>query len=244
MSQVTGCSIKLVGTGEKLDALEEFDPERMAGRILDMGDVVALVEKAAEAIEEEEAMRMAQRMAAGKFDMNDFLSQLRQLQKMGGLGGLLGMLPGIGKMKKQISAAGIDDSMMKRQEAIILSMSKKERVQVGLLNASRRKRIAAGSGTTVQDVNRVVKQYQDMAKMMKKMGSKAGAAGLKALMGGGMPGNMGGMMSGNAPSAADMAKLTQKMGGGSMPILPGLGSKPPFGGGLPGLGGIGGKKKK
>ena len=244
MSQVTGCSIKLVGTGEKLDALEEFDPERMAGRILDMGDVVALVEKAAEAIEEEEAMRMAQRMAAGKFDMNDFLSQLRQLQKMGGLGGLLGMLPGIGKMKKQISAAGIDDSMMKRQEAIILSMSKKERVQVGLLNASRRKRIAAGSGTTVQDVNRVVKQYQDMAKMMKKMGSKAGAAGLKALMGGGMPGNMGGMMSGNAPSAADMAKLSQQMGGGSMPSLPGLGSNPPFGGGLPGLGGIGGKKKK
>jgi signal recognition particle subunit SRP54 len=244
MSQVTGCSIKLVGTGEKLDALEEFDPERMAGRILDMGDVVALVEKAAEAIEEEEAMRMAQRMAAGKFDMNDFLSQLRQLQKMGGLGGLLGMLPGIGKMKKQISAAGIDDSMMKRQEAIILSMSKKERVQVGLLNASRRKRIAAGSGTTVQDVNRVVKQYQDMAKMMKKMGSKAGAAGLKALMGGGMPGNMGGMMSGNAPSAADMAKLSQKMGGGSMPSLPGLSRKPPFGGGLPGLGGIGGKKKR
>ena len=193
MSQVTGCPIKLVGTGEKLEALEEFDPARMAGRILDMGDVVALVEKAAEAIEEEEAMRMAQRMAAGKFDMNDFLSQLRQLQKMGGLGGLLGMLPGIGKMKKQIAAAGIDDSMMKRQEAIILSMSKKERVQVGLLNASRRKRIAAGSGTSVQDVNRVVKQYQDMAKMMKKMGGKAGAAGLKALMGGGMPGNMGGM---------------------------------------------------
>merc|ERR1711998_325544 len=112
---------------------------------------------------------------------------------------------------------------MGRQEAIILSMSKKERVQVGLLNASRRKRIAAGSGTTVQDVNRVVKQYQDMAKMMKKMGSKAGSAGLKALMGGGMPGNMGGMMSGNAPSAADMAKLSQKNGGGSMPSLPGLG---------------------
>jgi signal recognition particle subunit SRP54 len=243
MSQVTGCPIKLVGTGEKLEALEEFDPARMAGRILDMGDVVALVEKAAEAIEEEEAMRMAQRMAAGKFDMNDFLSQLRQLQKMGGLGGLLGMLPGIGKMKKQIAAAGIDDSMMKRQEAIILSMSKKERVQVGLLNASRRKRIAAGSGTSVQDVNRVVKQYQDMAKMMKKMGGKAGAAGLKALMGGGMPGNMGGM-GGNAPSAADMAKLSQKMSGGSMPGLPGLGSKSPFSGGLPGLGGFGGKKKK
>ena len=244
ISQVTGCPIKLVGTGEKLEALEEFDPERMAGRILDMGDVVALVEKAAEAIEEEEAVRLAQRMASGKFDMNDFLSQLRQLQKMGGLGGLLGMLPGIGKIKKQIAAAGIDDSMMKRQEAIILSMSKKERLHVGLLNASRRKRIAAGSGTTVQDVNRVVKQYQDMAKMMKKMGGKGGAAGLKALMGGGGFGNMGGAMGGQATSAADLEALNEKMGGVAMPKLPGLGSSPPFVGGLPNLGGFSGKKKK
>ena len=234
MRHVTGCPIKLVGTGEKLDALEEFHPERMAGRILDMGDVVALVEKAAEAIEEEEAARMAQRMASGKFDMNDFLAQLKQLQKMGGLGGILGMLPGLGKMQKQIAAAGVDDTMIKRQEAIILSMNKRERQQVGLLNASRRKRIAAGSGTTVQDVNKLVKQYQDMARMMKKMNTKQGAAAMKAMMGGG---GLGGGMGGGMPSAADMQKLSQQFnsgsGGGNL-----LGGMNPFGGkgGLPGLG--------
>ena len=234
MRHVTGCPIKLVGTGEKLDALEEFHPERMAGRILDMGDVVALVEKAAEAIEEEEAARMAQRMASGKVDMNDFLAQLKQLQKMGGLGGILGMLPGLGKMQKQIAAAGVDDTMIKRQEAIILSMNKRERQQVGLLNASRRKRIAAGSGTTVQDVNKLVKQYQDMARMMKKMNTKQGAAAMKAMMGGG---GLGGGMGGGMPSAADMQKLSQQFnsgsGGGNL-----LGGMNPFGGkgGLPGLG--------
>ena len=238
MRQTTGCPIKFVGTGEKLEALEAFDPARMAGRILDMGDVVALVEKAAEAIEEEEAMRMAERMAKGRFDMNDFLSQLRQLQKMGGLGGLLGMLPGIGKMQKQLAAAGMDDNMIKRQEAIILSMTKKERVSVALLNASRRKRIAAGSGTTVQEVNRLVKQYQDMARMMKKLGSKGGAAGLKAMMGGGMPGmgGMGGMGgAGGGASPADLAKLSQQLGGGNP--LAGLGKSFGGSGGLPGLGG-------
>jgi len=234
MRHVTGCPIKLVGTGEKLDALEEFHPERMAGRILDMGDVVALVEKAAEAIEEEEAARMAQRMASGKFDMNDFLAQLKQLQKMGGLGGILGMLPGLGKMQKQIAAAGIDDKMIKRQEAIILSMNKRERQQVGLLNASRRKRIAAGSGTSVQDVNKLVKQYQDMARMMKKMNTKQGAAAMKAMMGG--SGLGGGGMGGGMPSAADMQKLSQQFNSGSGGNL--LGGMNPFGGkgGLPGLG--------
>ena len=175
-------------------------------------------------------------MAKGQFDMNDFLSQIRQLQKMGGLGGLMGMLPGIGKLQKQIAAAGIDDSMIKRQEAIILSMTKKERVSVGLLNASRRKRIAAGSGTTVQDVNRLVKQYQDMARMMKKMGSKTGAAGLKALMGGGNPlTGAGGAGAGEGvPDNAalpDMASLQQQLGSGAHPLA-GLGR-----GGLPGLGG-------
>ncbi len=226
MTQTTGCPIKLAGVGEKLEALEAFDPARMAGRILDMGDVVALVEKAAQAIEEEEAVRMAERMASGRFDMNDFLSQLRQLQKMGGLGGLLGMLPGLGKLQKQIAAAGVDDTMIKRQEAIILSMTKKERLQVGLLNASRRKRIAAGSGTSVQDVNRLVKQYQDMARMMKKMGTKSGAAAMKAMMGGSMFG--GGM-----PSADQLSQLSQGL------QKPGLGGLNPFGngGGLPGLGG-------
>ena len=254
MRQVTGQPIKFVGMGEKQDALEEFVPDRLAGRILDMGDVVALVEKAAAAIEEEEALRMAKRMAAGKFDMNDFLNQLRQLQKMGGLGGILGMLPGIGKMQKQLNAAGVDDAMIKRQEAIILSMTKKERVSVGLLNASRRKRIAAGSGTSVQEVNRLVKQYQEMAKMMKRMGSKAGAAGLKAMMGGlGGGGLGGGMPSGGGMPQMDpeamkkmASQLPQGMGGnelfGKMP--PGLGG---LGGGMPGLGGLpsrGGKSKR
>ena len=205
MRKVTGCPIKFAGVGEKLDALEAFDPARMASRILDMGDVVALVEKAAEAIEEEEAMRMAQRMAKGKFDLNDFLTQIRQLKKMGGVGGLLGMLPGIGKINKQLAAAGVDDSLIKKQEAIILSMTKKERISVGLLNASRRKRIAFGSGTTVQEVNRVVKQYQDMARMMKKMGSKAGAAGLKAMLGGGTV-NPTGMFTGAGMDLDAMAK--------------------------------------
>jgi len=237
MREITGRPIKLVGVGEKQDALEEFDPARMAGRILDMGDVVALVEKAAENIEVEEAERLAKRMAKGQFDMNDFLSQLRQLQKMGGLGGIMGMLPGLGKMQKQIAAAGIDDSMIRRQEAIILSMTKKERIAVGLLNASRRKRIAAGSGTTVQEVNRLVKQYQDMARMMKKLGGKSGAAAMKALMGGGMPGGMGGGMPGGMPGG--LGGMPGGMGGGG---LPGLGGGGLGGGSFPGLGGPSSKK--
>ena len=177
--------------------------------------------------------------------MNDFLTQIRQLQKMGGLGGLMGMLPGIGKMQKQIAAAGIDDSMIKRQEAIILSMTKKERVSVGLLNASRRKRIAAGSGTSVQDVNKLVKQYQDMARMMKKLGGKTGAAAMKAMMGGGLGGGMGGGM-GGAPGAGmpDLNALSRGLGAGG--LGKGLGGL--LGGGAPnGLPGLGGKpsgKKK
>jgi signal recognition particle subunit SRP54 len=168
--------------------------------------------------------------------MNDFLSQIRQLQKMGGLGGIMSMLPGIGKMQKQIAAAGVDDNMIKRQEAIILSMTKKERISVGLLNASRRKRIASGSGTSVQDVNRLVKQYQDMARMMKKLGGKGGASAMKALLGGGGPfggGGMGGAMGGgNMPDLGALAKgLGGKMPGGlsgGLPGgLPGLGRKPP-----------------
>ena len=245
MRHVTGCPIKLAGVGEKQDALEEFDPARLAGRILDMGDVVALVEKASEAIEAEEAERMARRMAKGQFDMNDFLTQIRQLQKMGGLGGLMGMLPGIGKMQKQIAAAGIDDSMIKRQEAIILSMTKKERVSVGLLNASRRKRIAAGSGTSVQDVNKLVKQYQDMARMMKKLGGKTGAAAMKAMMGG-MGGGMGGAPGAGMPDLNALSRGLGAGGGLGQGLGKGLGGL--LGGGAPnGLPGLGGKptgKKK
>ena len=235
MRHVTGCPIKLAGVGEKQDALEDFDPARLAGRILDMGDVVALVEKAAEAIEVEEAERLAKRMAKGQFDMNDFLAQIRQLQKMGGFGGLMGMLPGIGKMQKQIAAAGIDDGMIKRQEAIILSMTKKERISVGLLNASRRKRIAAGSGTSVQEVNRLVKQYQDMARMMKKLGGKTGAAAMKAMLGGAGIGNAGAV-----PDLGALSRgLGKGMGGG---VAQGLGSS--LANGLPGLGGKPVGKKK
>ena len=238
MRQVTDCPIKFLGVGERQDALEEFDPERMAGRILGMGDVVGLVEKAAENIEQEEAERLAGRMAKGQFDMNDFLSQLRQIRKMGGMGGLMGMLPGIGKMKAQIEAAGIDDTFFDRQEAIILSMTKRERIQVALLNASRRKRIASGSGTSVQEVNKLVKQYQDMSKMMKRIGKMGGGdpAALASLLGG-APG-------GGAPAeAAGMDGMPP--GGG----LPGLGGMPAMPGGLPGgLPGMGrprgGKKRK
>ena len=238
MRKVTGRPIKFLGVGEKQDALEAFDAERMAGRILGMGDIVGLVEKASETIEAEEAERLAKRMSSGQFDMNDFLSQLRQLKKMGGMGGLLGMLPGIGKIQKQISAAGIDDSFFNRQEAIILSMTRAERRQVGLLNASRRKRIAAGSGTSVQDVNRLVKQYQDMAKMMKRLGK----------MGGGNPAAMASLLGGGGADAAG----TAPMAGASMPGLggglPGLGGGlPGLGGGMPRFGGLtrgGGKKKK
>ncbi|MSP88907.1 MAG: signal recognition particle protein [Alphaproteobacteria bacterium] len=196
MRAVTGQPIKLIGTGEKLDALEDFHPDRIAGRILGMGDVVGLVEKAAETIEREDAEKLAAKMQAGIFDLDDMASQLRQLRKMGGMGGVMGMLPGIGKIKQQMAGANIDDRMIRQQEAIISSMTRRERRNVALLNASRRKRIAAGSGTTVQLVNRLIKQYQDMSRMMKqvqKLG-KGGLlrSGLKGLMGGGPGPGFGG----------------------------------------------------
>jgi signal recognition particle subunit SRP54 len=190
MRQITGKPIKFVGLGEKLDALDTFQPDRIAGRILGMGDIVGLVEKAAENVERDEAERLAAKMAKGNFDLDDLAAQFRQLRKMGGMGGVLGMLPGIGKMKKQIEEANIDQTMIKRQEAIIGSMTKAERKNPKLLNASRRIRIAKGSGTSVQEINRLLKQYQDMSHMMKKM-SKLGKKGLMrhglgALMPGGM----------------------------------------------------------
>ncbi len=177
MRAITGKPIKFVGTGEKIDALEPFHAERIAGRILDMGDVVGLVEKAAETIDQHEAEKLAAKMQKGNFDLDDLAGQLRQLRKMGGMSGMMGMLPGIGKIKKQLGEAKIDDGMIKRQEAIISSMTKKERRNPKLLNASRRLRVAAGSGTTVQEINRLLKQYQDMAHMMKKA-SKLGKKGL------------------------------------------------------------------
>jgi signal recognition particle subunit SRP54 len=177
MRAVTGRPIKFMGTGEKLDALEPFHAERVAGRILGMGDVVSLVEKAAETIERDEAEELARKLQKGAFDLNDLASQLRQLRKMGGMGGVMGMLPGVNKIKKQLDGAKIDDAMIKRQEAILSSMTKAERKNPKLLNASRRRRIAAGSGTSVPEINRLLKQYQDMATMMRKM-NKLGKKGL------------------------------------------------------------------
>ena len=178
MRAVTGRPIKFVGIGEKLDALEPFHPERIAGRILGMGDVVSLVEKAAETVDRDEAEKLAAKMQKGRFDLDDLAAQLRQLKKMGGMGGIMGMLPGIGKIKKQLDEANLDEKLLKRQEAIISSMTRAERKNPKLLNASRRRRIATGSGTTVQEVNRLLKQHQDMADMMKRA-AKLGQKGLQ-----------------------------------------------------------------
>ncbi len=191
MRAVTGCPIKLIGVGEKLDALEDFHPDRIAGRILGMGDIVGLVEKAAETIEQDEAERLAARMEKGLFDFNDMAAQLRQLQKMGGLGEVAGLMPGLGKMKKQLAEAKLDDKMLRRQQAIIGSMTKGERKRPELLKASRKQRIAAGSGTSIPDVNRLLKQYQEMTRVMKQV-SKLGQKGLlrhglSALTGGQQP---------------------------------------------------------
>src|SRR3990172_3027789 len=184
MRAVTGCPIKLIGVGEKLDAIEDFHPDRIAGRILGMGDVVGLVEKAAESIEQEEAEKLARKMQKGQFDLDDLAKQLRQLQKMGGLGGVMGMLPGIGKLQKQLAGARVDEKMLTRQQAILSSMTKLERRRPELIKASRKQRIAAGSGTSVPEVNRLLKQHQEMSRMMKQM-SKLGT---KGLMRHGLPG--------------------------------------------------------
>jgi signal recognition particle subunit SRP54 len=175
MRAVTGQPIKLVGVGEKIDALEAFHPDRMASRILGMGDVVSLVERVAETVDREEAEQLAAKMKKGSFDLDDLATQLQQMRKMGGMSGILGMLPGIGKIKQQLSDAQIDDRMIARQLAIISSMTPKERRNPQILHASRKRRIAAGSGTAVPEVNRLLKQYQQMQTMMKrvkKMGHK------------------------------------------------------------------------
>ncbi|HVH76477.1 MAG TPA: signal recognition particle protein [Stellaceae bacterium] len=178
MRAITGKPIVFLGTGEKLEALEPFHAERIAGRILGMGDVVSLVEKAAETVDREEAEKLAAKMEQGRFDLDDLAGQLRQLRRMGGMSGMLGLLPGIGKVKKQLADANIDERLLKRQEAILGSMTKAERRNPKLLNGSRRRRIAAGSGTTVPEINRLLKQYQDMADMMRKM-KKLGPKGLQ-----------------------------------------------------------------
>ncbi|MEZ5669838.1 MAG: signal recognition particle protein [Alphaproteobacteria bacterium] len=215
MRAVTGCPIKLIGVGEKIDALEPFHPERIAGRILGMGDVVSLVEKAKEVIDEAEAEKMAAKIQKGQFDLNDLLNQLRQLKKMGGIGGLMGLLPGVAKIKKQMAGANVDERALAKQEAIILSMTVEERTKPKVIHASRKRRIAAGSGTTVQDVNKLLKQHDEMAKVMKRVGK----LGMKGLMRGGLGNMLGGMGGPGGPGG---------LGG------PGGGLPPGFGpGGLP-----------
>jgi signal recognition particle subunit SRP54 len=243
MRHVTGLPIKFLGVSEKPDGLDAFDAKRVAGRILGRGDIVSLVEKAAENLDQEKAERLAKKMAKGKFDLDDLREQFGQLKKMGGLGGIMGMLPGMNKkMQAQAAAAGMDDKMLTRQEAIILSMTKQERAKPEILKASRKKRIAAGSGVTVADVNKLLKMHRQMADMMKKAGKKGrgGLAGMMGGMGGGMPPGMAGMnpadfggatndlLSGKAPSGSSLPGL----GGpsGAKPAsLPGLGSGGPLG---------------
>lgn len=185
MRAVTGKPIKLIGTGEKLDALEDFHPDRVASRILGMGDVVSLVEKAAETIDREEAEKMVAKMKKGSFDLDDLRNQLAQMSKMGGMTGLLGMLPGIGKAQRQMAEANIDEKLLKRQIAIISSMTREERTNSKILNASRKRRVAAGSGTSVPEINRLLKMHLQMATVMKKMG---GMKGMRGMLSGMMPG--------------------------------------------------------
>jgi len=209
MRSVTGKPIKYAGEGEKLDQLFEFHPERMAGRILDMGDVVGMVEQVADKINEADAMKAAKRMQSGKFDFNDFLDQMRMIKKLGPLDGLLGMLPGMKKLKKQLPAAAFDDKKMRRTEAIVLSMTPKERTRPEIIKGTRRRRIAKGSGTTLMEVNQLLKQFGQMRKMMRSPGKMRA---MMKQMGGGMPGMGGGGMGG--------------LGGGNpQDILKGLGGK-------------------
>lgn len=237
MRAVTGKPIKFIGTGEKADALEEFQPSRIANRILGMGDIVSLVEKAAENIDSERAQQLARRMQKGSFDLNDLAEQLRQMQKIGGMSGILGLMPGVGKVKKAIDAAGIDDSVFKRQGAIISSMTAQERKKPDILKASRKRRIAAGSGTNAEEVNKLLKMHRQMADMMKDAGKGKGMLG-------GMMGRLGGM--GAGPGAAGMPKLDPA----ELARLTRPGAIPGMPGGFPGLGGPklpglpGGAKKK
>ncbi|MBE6458351.1 MAG: signal recognition particle protein [Alphaproteobacteria bacterium] len=174
MKMVSGVPIKFLGTGEKLDDIEEFHADRLAGRILGQGDVVSLVERAIENVNQDEAQKLAEQMLKGKFDLNDMLSQLKQVQKLGSIGGIIGMIPGLSKFKSQIEAAGVGDNLIKKQEAIILSMTKAERRQPDIIKASRKKRIAAGSGVEVHEVNKLLKSYEQMSTMMKKIGRNGG----------------------------------------------------------------------
>ena len=213
MRAVTGRPIKFVGTGEKADTLEQFHPERVAGRILGMGDVVGLVERAAASVEADEAEALAKKMAKGEFDLDDLRAQLRQMTKMGGIGALAGMIPGMKKAKQAMAASGADDKMLVHLDAIIGSMTREERKKPGLMNAKRKRRVAIGSGTTVQEVNKLLKMHQEMARAMKKIRKMGGLKGLAAMFG---------------KSGGDMGDMMGALGGPGAGGMPGLGS-----GGLP-----------
>ena len=234
MRAVTGKPIKFAGTGEKLDAIEAFRPGSVADRILGMGDVVSLVEKAAATIKEEEAAKLAENFEKGKFDLNDLRMQLKQMQNMGGLGMLAGMMPGMKKAKQALAASNMDDKVLVHMDAIIGSMTAKERANPNLMNAKRKKRVAAGSGTDVQTVNKLLKMHQEMSRAMKQIRKMGGIKGLASLLGGG---GAGGPMGGGMPDLGGP--------GGPAGGLPGLGGPGGAGGlppGLPGLGGPKGKK--
>ncbi|MCB1523234.1 MAG: signal recognition particle protein [Rhodoblastus sp.] len=245
MRAVTGKPIKLIGIGEKMDALDDFDPKRIANRILGMGDIVALVEKAAQTIDAEKAQRIAEKMRKGKFDLEDLAEQLAQAEKIGGLSGIMGMLPGVGKLKEQMAAANIDDRILKRQRAIILSMTPQERRNPDILKASRKKRIAAGAGVNVEQVNKLLKQHRGMADMMKAMGGgKRGPMGKMAQMfglGGGNP--LSGMPQ---PTPEQIEAMQKQMGGQLPPNMPKLPDAPPAGafGAKPGAPGLPGAMPK
>ncbi len=239
MRAVTGKPIKLIGTGEKVDDLDEFHPQRIANRILGMGDIVSLVEKAAQSIDAEKAQRIAEKMRKGKFDLEDLSEQLAQVEKIGGIGGIMGMLPGMAKMKDQLAAANLDERVIKRQRAIISSMTREERRNPDILKASRKKRIATGAGAKVEDINRLLKQHRQMADMMKAMGgaNKRGPMGKMAQMFG---------LGGGMPSPEQIAEMQKQMGAGGMPGMPKLPDAPPPGAfgpkpGMPGLPGLGNK---
>ncbi|MGO4524435.1 signal recognition particle protein [Microvirga sp. 2MCAF35] len=235
MRAVTGKPIKLIGTGEKVDALEEFHPSRVANRILGMGDIVSLVEKAAENFDAAQAQRMAEKMRKGKFDLEDLRDQLAQMEKIGGLSGMMGMLPGVAKMKSQLENANLDDRIIKRQRAIIDSMTPAERRNPDILKASRKKRIAAGAGAKVEEINKLLKMHRQMADVMKMMGGgkakgMAGALGkMFGIGGGGMP----------QPTPEQIEALQKQMGG-KLPDFPGGagGALPPMPKGVPGLPGL------
>jgi signal recognition particle subunit SRP54 len=229
MRAVTGKPIKLLGTGEKLDAIEDFYPQRIADRILGMGDIVSLVEKAAATIDAEKAARVAEKMRKGAFDLSDLREQIMQMQQMGGMSGLMAMMPGVAKIKNQLAERNLDEKVLKRQVAIIDSMTPRERRNPDVLKASRKRRIAAGSGTKPEDINRLLKMHRTMADVMKAMGggAKRGPmAGLANMLGFG----------GGAPSPEQMAKLAEKTPGGLPPGMPGAPGLPPNFPGLPGLG--------